>query len=81
MLLLTILSYYRLFHLKLFFSIVDYFTLHYFWQFKVNLIYDYWWLLYKWLLVDILLVIINGYYRLNYHKILMAIGGYFINGY
>jgi hypothetical protein len=24
---------------------------------------------------------INGYYRLNYHRLLMAIGGYSINGY
>jgi hypothetical protein len=30
MLLLTILSYYRLFHLKLFLSIINYFTLHLF---------------------------------------------------
>jgi hypothetical protein len=28
-----------------------------------------------------LLVDIDGYYRLNYHKLLMAIGRYSINGY
>jgi hypothetical protein len=37
MLLLVILSYYRLFHLELLLSIVDYFSLNYFWQFKVIL--------------------------------------------
>jgi hypothetical protein len=34
MLLLAILGYYSSFHLKLFLSIVDDFTLDYFWQFK-----------------------------------------------
>jgi hypothetical protein len=29
----------------------------------------------------ILLVDINGYSKLNYHKLLMDIGGYSINGY
>ncbi len=41
---------------------------------------------YYWLLVNIILVGINSYYigdysTLNYHKLLMVIGGYFINGY
>ncbi len=31
---------------------------------------DYWWLL-----VVILLMAIDGYFRLNYHRLLMAIGG------
>jgi len=72
MLLLTILSYYMLFHLKLVLSIVDYFTVDYFKQFQVILIYGYWWLLYWWLLVVILLgllVTTNG------------IGSYSIGGY
>ncbi len=51
---------------------------------------DYWWLLYKWLLMDILLVVlINGYWWLSYYGywwlligiILVVIGGYNINGY
>jgi hypothetical protein len=31
--------------------------------------------------VDILLADIGGYFRLNYHRLLMVIGGYFIDGY
>jgi hypothetical protein len=30
--------------------------------------------------VDILLVDIGAYFRLNYHKLLVVISGYFING-
>jgi len=40
----------------------------------------YWWLFYQWLLVTILLVAIC-YFRLNYHRLLMAISGYSIGGY
>jgi hypothetical protein len=47
-------------------SIVDYFTLYYFWQFKAMLIYGYWWIL-----MDILLMVMGSYF----------ISGYFINGY
>jgi hypothetical protein len=28
-----------------------------------------------------LLIIIGGYYKLNYHKLLMTTGDYYINGY
>jgi hypothetical protein len=61
MLLLTILNYYKLFHLKLFLSIINYFTLDNFlailnnfntWQLVVLLLR---------LLVPILLVVINVY--------------------
>jgi hypothetical protein len=61
MLLLTILNYYKLFHLKLFLSIINYFTLDNFlailnnfntWQLVVLLLR---------LLVPILLVVINAY--------------------
>ncbi len=43
-------------------------------------------LFYQWLLVDILLGDIGGYFTLNYHKllvviVLVTIDGYFINGY
>jgi hypothetical protein len=89
MLLLEILGYYRLFHFKLFLSIVKYFTLDYFWQFKAIQIHGYCWLFYWWLLVIFLLgllVVINGYYINGYWWllylwlsmviILMAIGGY-----
>jgi hypothetical protein len=31
--------------------------------------------------VDILLVDIGGYFRLNYHKLLVVISGYCISGY
>jgi len=50
MLLLTILSYYRLFHLKLFLFIVDYFTLNIFYDSKqlyYMVINDYWLLFYR----------------------------------
>jgi len=32
-------------------------------------------------MVDILLMVIGGYFRPNYHRLLMANGGYSINGY
>jgi hypothetical protein len=66
MLLLTILDYYKLFHLKLFLSIINYFTLDNFlailnnfntWQLVVLLLR---------LLVPILLVVINVYQWLLY---------------
>jgi len=50
----------------------------------------YLWLFYWWLLLVILLMAISDYLKLNYHILLitiggfiflMAIGGYFINGY
>jgi hypothetical protein len=50
MLLMTILNYCKLFHIKLLLFIVDYFTFDYFWQFKVIIIYDCWWLLVVFLL-------------------------------
>jgi len=84
MLLLAILTHYKLFHMKLFLSIVDYFTRNYFWQFKAIIIYDYQWLLVVFvlgLLVVILLVVINdyfinGYWWLLVVILLMVIGGY-----
>ncbi len=53
----------------------------------------YWWKIYKWLLIPILLMAISGYsklnydrlligyFKLNYHKLVMAIVGHSINGY
>jgi len=67
MLLLAILGYYKLFHLKLLLSIINYFTLDYFWQFQAIIIYGYYYYFiraigdYLWPLVPILLVAVNGY--------------------
>jgi len=41
MFLLAILSYHRLFHLKLFLFIINYLKLNYFWQSETILIYGY----------------------------------------
>jgi hypothetical protein len=85
MLLLAILDYYRLFYLKLFESIINYFTRLFLailnnsniWLVVVSLlrlvvvINSYWYLFYWWLFYSWLLVVI----------LLMVIGGYSINGY
>ncbi len=87
MLLLAILGCCRLFHLKLFLFIIDYFTLNYFWKLKKSNI---------WLLVVIMLVAIGGYYIVGHYWLfywwlfywwllvailLMDIGGHYIGGY
>ncbi len=41
----------------------------------------YWWIFYRWLLVDILSMDIGGYSRLNYHKLLVVINCYYVSGY
>jgi hypothetical protein len=86
MLLFSILGYYKLFHLKLLLSIINCFTLNYFWQSKIIVLYGYWYLFYYWLLVHISGYSINGYWWLFYYWplvviILVAIDGYFINDY
>ncbi len=91
MLLLVIIGYYRLFHLKLFLFIINYFTLDYFWPILSN--FNIWLLvvLLLVLLVVILLMDINSYHIGGYLWLfywwllviilLMVIGEYSINGY
>jgi hypothetical protein len=69
MLLLAILGYRRLFHFKLFLSIVNYFTLNFvdiFKQFYYMTIDGYWWLLVVLLLG---LLVVNDYYNIGIYSI------------
>jgi hypothetical protein len=61
----VIFGYYMLFHFRLFVIIINYFG--YFKLFHLRL--------FSTVLVDI-----SGYFKLNYHRLLMIINGYYISG-